>query len=352
MFFPYKNVFSLVGIAAIVFVLCMGCGSDPGAIDEEKKPFRQYHTHELAAHDGLVYAATDSGLYRKPVDPSSDEWASLGLAEATVWAMAVFSEQELLASISFSEGTRKNTIAKTTDGGETWFSWQNNFGGKKGITPKALEISSGNPDILYARGIYNVAKSVDRGQSWKSVFSTWDGFGTAKFVKVDPNSPQTVYAGGSNAIFQPHLIRSKNGGLDWVNLNDGLQIFENTIFEADANDIVINKQQGNKLLLALDVGIFYSENQGTSWDSVYTGASIQTFANSSFSDEIVYASGGNRTGTPFYLKSTDFGDTWQEFEIPGAPSGLWVNDMVAVEEGGVEILYFATNRGVYSYIPE
>lgn len=61
----------------------------------------------------------------------------------------------------------------------------------------------------------------------------------------------------------------------------------------------------------------------------------------------VYASGQNRQGTLFYAVTKDFGDTWQIVDIPGNLKGIQVNDLVVVNQNGMDMLLFGTNSGFF-----
>ncbi|MBN2732305.1 MAG: exo-alpha-sialidase [Balneolaceae bacterium] len=334
--------------------LCVSCGTraDIDEIDDVQGTFNQNPTFELRLHGGQLYAGTKGGLFRKPIDPSITEWESLGLGNATIRTFLVFTGNELLASAAY-ENPEKNTIAKTTDGGQGWFHFQNGYGGKRNFVPNTLDINKENASTIFARSppITNVGRSINKGKSWKSVLLSWvnPNLGTSTFVKIELNNPENIWAGGSNTIFQPHLVKSEDGGKTWKNLSSNLQIIDNLVFEAETNDIIVNPDQSSQLLLGLSVGVFRSTDEGASWDSVYTKASIETFAMSPDKPVQIYASGQNTVGSLFFVQSNDFGDTWQQVTVPGAPDGIRVNDMVSVMAKGREVLYFATNKGVYSY---
>lgn len=327
-----------------------GCGAGTGELENIEGEFRQNHTFELADRDGLLYAATDSGLYHKSVNTEDEDWQSLGLGNAAIRTFVVFSHREIIASVDFGNDNPKSTIAKTTDGGQTWIHYRNGYSGDVNQrVPRALVMDPSNPDLLFAGGPggLDIAKSADRGQSWELVTGSWQNLGFLRFIKADGNNPNIVWAGGSNAIFQPILDQSIDGGKNWNEKN--LQIYENTVFEGTTYDVAIDPKQSSRVLLGLSGGIFRSEDAGQTWESVFSGATIYTFTHSASNPGIILASGQNREGTLFFLSSADFGDSWQTTAVPGGPDGVRVNDMVSVEVSGREVLYFGTNKGVYSY---
>lgn len=303
--------------------------------------------YQLRAHGERVYAGTEQGLYYSEVAEKS--WKSMGLDEASVRTFVVFSEQELLAQVHFEEED-SSTIAKTVDGGQSWQSFRNGFGGGSRVTPRALEIHPDDPDVLFARGLLNVAISTDRGRSWENIYSDWDWFGyKAPLLKIDPARPDIIWAGGSNAVFQPILARSTDGGETWRVFRENLQIYPDQYLSTTAYDIAIRPGRSSHLLLGLGAGVFRSADLGQTWEAVYAEAAVLALAGSPRSGGTVYAAGINRARTPFVLVTPDFGDTWRMVEMEDGPAGVRVNDLVVVETGGAETVFLGTNRGVYSF---
>lgn len=342
-------------VVLLFIAFAAGCATDPGEkIENQKKPFNQFPTRSLTVYEGFAYAGTDSGLYRKPINPNNTEWAPLGLHTKKVLNVVFLSGNKWLAAVRISDfGEGIPSLFLSANQGQSWQAHMGNYGGETGKFTWVGAINSPAPpsDTVFARvGGRTVVRSVNGGDSWGVLNGQWDSWGgTAALVKVDQYHPDRIWAGGSNAIFQPHLVKSEDGGKTWTNLSSNLQIIENAIFEAEVNDIIVNPDQSSQLLLGLSVGVFRSTDEGASWDSVFTKASIETFAMSPDKPVQIYASGQNTAGSLFFVQSNDFGDTWQQVTVPGAPDGIRVNDMVSVMAEGREVLYFATNKGVYSY---
>lgn len=341
-----------LAIALFALILFTSCVTDAGELESIEGEFRQNHTFELVVQNGLLYAATDSGLFRKNIHTEDENWESLGLGNTPIRTFVVFSDQEIMASVDFGNDNPKSTIAKTTDGGQSWTDFRNGYSdGINQRVPRGMVMDHSNPDILFAGGPggLDIAKSMNRGQSWELVLGSWQNLGFFHFIKVDRNNSDIVWAGGSNAVFQPILDISVDGGENWEKLQENLQIYENTVFEGTTYDIAIDSRQSSRVLLGLSGGIFRSEDAGQTWESVFSGAGIYSLTHSASNSEIIYASGQNMEGSLFFLRSTDFGDTWQTIVVPDVPDKIRVNDMVSLDVDGREVLYFGTDKGVYSY---
>jgi photosystem II stability/assembly factor-like uncharacterized protein len=349
----HQNLHSFPGTILFIFFTAMltnSCGTD--ALEKisgtwQFEGLEEIEVFELRAHNGYLYAGTVQGMYRSSMTGVS--WQSMNLSESTVQTFAVYSGQELLASVYFNEAD-SSTIAKTTDGGESWVPFRNGFGGELRVTPRVIEIHPDDPDILYARGFANVAKSSDRGINWESIYLDWNWLVmNASLLEIDPNNPDIIWAGGSSGVGTPNLIKTEDGGANWENLWRKLQIFEDIVFSSTAYSIAIRPGHSSHLLLGLGVGIFRSTDLGESWESVFNEASILTMVNSPSSSRTVYASGINQQQSLFVLVTTDFGTTWQTIEMEDSPGDVRVNDMAVVEQVGKEVLFLGTNQGVFSF---
>ncbi|MEX0660899.1 MAG: hypothetical protein WEA58_06595 [Balneolaceae bacterium] len=142
------------------------------------------------------------------------------------------------------------------------------------------------------------------------------------------------------------LYRSNNGET-WERITI-LGNEEGTV-EATVYDVTISSQNPEHVLAGLGI-IRKSTNNGETWTTVYNEAGIYTFTRSAGNPEVVYGSGENANGRLVFVASNDFGDTWEMVEFEeNVSTGLRVNDMVSVLQDGEEVLYFATNKGLYSY---
>ena len=304
---------------------------------------------EFRTDDTHLYAGTSKGLVRFGLSTALHN-PQIYMANGEVRTFLILEDNFWLISAGF-ENKDSTSMYKSTDQGQSWIPYNNGFGGDKKWVPGTMDVTGGNPPVIFARSypVLNVARSIDKGKTWESVLHSWDNpfLGTSMFVKIDVDNPEIIWAGGSNAFFEPNLVRSEDSGENWEVKN--LQIYEDQTYESKANDIVIQFGASSHVLLGLGIGILKSTDNGETWNLVFDKAGILTFAHSARDPGVVYASGVNTAGTLFFLASDDFGDTWQTVEFSDSPAQMQVNDMVSVLENGKEVLYFATNQGVYSY---
>jgi len=350
----YSKRPSLNFLSVLVIILAVGCtnSSIPEISIEGQWEFVGGDTltiNKLQLFNGSLYLATEQGIWRE----TESGFSPLGLLNENVISIVKTDEQNFIAGIrssGFSSGD--DTIFKTTDNGETWTPFMGNFGGENGRFTwiEAMVRHPDNPDTLYARGGVNVSRTTDGGQTWESVFNEWEKFGsTAPMLKIDPNRPATIWAGGANAIFQPNLFRSTDDGNNWVRLDENIQIFD-VKFEATVYDIVIDPRESSHVLLGLSLGIFRSTDLGESWESVFDReSSIFTLTNSIRSESAVYASGQHPSEQVFFMVTSDFGDSWEVITFDNEPGDIIVTDMLSVEREGNEVLYLGTNKGLFSF---
>ena len=298
--------------------------------------------YEIKTHIDKLLVGTDSGLHQ--LEPGSISWKSLGIDSAAVRAFLIFNNQELMAASNFDNGDSL-TIAKTADGGETWVSARNSYGGEKSHTiPTSLVQLDKNTSVLYAGGsLLTIAQSTNQGSNWKVLLGSWEGFGSIRFIRVNPKKPEVLWSGGTTATFAPYLVKSTDGGGTWERLG----ILENV--ETTVYDVATHPSDNNTVIAGLGIGIRKSTDGGRSWTTTFDQAGIFTLARSARDGRIVYAAGTTRDGRLSFFASSDFGDTWQQVTLPDSPAGMQVNDMVSVTENGREVLYLGTNKGVYSY---
>lgn len=139
------------------------------------------------------------------------------------------------------------------------------------------------------------------------------------------------------------MIKSTNGGND-SEFVESFRESSSTIYSMS-----IRHGHSSHLLAGISGGILKSTNMGTDWDTVYGGITTATLEKSSQDPDVIYASGQNSSGTLFFLTGNDFGDSWTEQEYGDGPIELHVNDLVSVTKNGNEVLFFATNKGIFSY---
>ena len=109
-----------------------------------------------------------------------------------------------------------------------------------------------------------------------------NGNGTISWVEYDPSNPSNVWATISNFNGTPnalgtsagHVFRSTDGGATWT-LADGTQTpgNVNAIPDIPAHSVVIDPNDGQRIYVGTDLGVFVSLDNGQNWARETTGFS-------------------------------------------------------------------------------
>lgn len=232
------NTLFLPVIFGVVLFSC-GTGSDPvpeltlqGEWNQEG--LKDTAINRIILSPGGLVLATEEGVFTG----NGDGFSRAGMEDEDVVDMVFTGEDEMLAGVRSSDFSGGDTtLFKTTDGGASWQPFMGNYGGEDGkhTWVAALAVHPEDSQDLFARGGLNVSRSVDGGYTWETMFKGWEWFGSnASLLKIDPNNPDIIWAGGGNAILQPYVVKSEDGGESWVLLDENLQIFEDVTFESTA----------------------------------------------------------------------------------------------------------------------
>jgi photosystem II stability/assembly factor-like uncharacterized protein len=353
--FYLTNILLVFGTVLLILTGCSGTGTDPN------HPLSgEWNSSELSNRVNIVYPADDilligssSGIYEKELTSTNKQWMNLGLATDSSEVVDIISwnKEEIMVAISYREyHTDNEVIFKTEDGGENWISYNDQFIGEHiNNYLRRLTYFKDSPDKILALGGLPIAISIDRGLSWEPIYKTWKLTAFGEVIKIDPHNSDILWAGGETNIFTPHLVKSTDGGNSWERI-DVIQNVETRVY-----DLIINANISDHILVGLGGSITTanvirkSTDGGETWETVLEGINTRTFAHSAGNPGWVYASGRNATGNLFFVASGDFGESWETVEWEDSPAGVQINDMVSVIEGGREVLYFGTNKGVFSY---
>jgi hypothetical protein len=225
--------------------------------------------HALVFHKKMLFAATDTGVFKSPPDPKQEgrdsSWTPTGVLK-TPAARALCSKDDALFV-----GTDGGGVFKSTNGGATWIeinvgltslqvralaagpgalyagtkdgvfvihdgetSWTMGTGiPSKAQDVRAVAVTASTPDVAYAgTESSGVFKSIDQGLTWSITGNVLrltdgpppkDGIVNPKIraLAVDPQHNWIVYAGADGGgnfgpVFNPGgLIKSVDAGANW-----------------------------------------------------------------------------------------------------------------------------------------
>jgi photosystem II stability/assembly factor-like uncharacterized protein len=239
-------------------------------------------------------------------------------------------------TIYVSGGSR--SVARTTDGG---LHWSGAATGLDGLTALSLGTSAARPGTLYTGTSEGLFKSTDAGVTWMPA-----GLGgpdhPVNFVRVDPQSPDVVYAvrvTPSRYNFYD-LYKSTDGGTTW-NLLTGWLMF-------GLESLAIAPSDPSVLYAALPTSLRRSLDGGATWETLsIPPVSLRAVAVDPWVPTTVYAA-GNAHPTALVFKSVDAGATWAPI-LDGLADALgpasYVNTL-AVHPWFPSLLYAGTDTGV------
>jgi len=168
-------------------------------------------------------------------------------------------------------------VFKSLDNGAGWAPISGDLTTNRGdalvvySTITTLEIARADTNTYYAgTDDARVWRTTDAGQSWTEITA---GLPTRWVTRVatDPRDARVVYAtlsGFSLDERAAHVYRSADGGDTWASAAGNLP-------DVPANDIVPDPSVPGRLYLGNDIGVFASDDAGTTWYPLGTGLPLQ-----------------------------------------------------------------------------
>ena len=308
---------------------------------------------ELKLRHGTLHAATDSGLYRKPLGVEVG-WTTEGLQGKTVVDVAWRGDGDMLAGVQHEEGQTGPVLYKRATPNAQWTPFGTGYGPDDHGHVRALASIPGSRDTLLARGARNVARSVDGGGQWTSVWGDWRGIGyQAPLLYVSPHDPSVVFAGGESSIFQPYLVRSPDYGATWQRASGVSAGGDNAVYT-----MIEHPDDPGRFLLGMEGRVLRSNDGGRNWTLAYEPPQytyVFDFATRQAGDRtIIYAAGsenGTEAGRLTLHRTDDFGESWERVSYAAGPDSAATRALTLTENGGRTRLYLGTTDGVYVYRP-
>lgn len=254
-----------------------------------------------------ITIGTQTGIFRS--DDQGDTWRQLSAPapEFAVWSLA---RHPIKSDVIFA-GYEPSMIYRSGDDGETW---------------EKLPVSASFPDVATGP---EMPKRI-----------------TA--IAIDPANPSEIYA----SLEIGGLLRSLDGGEQWVAAIDGLYVVEDSV---DLHAVIVSPSHPGRITITTRVGTFRSDNRGDNWRKLSVpplrekGSYCRAISYAPGRPETLYLGAGNDfdgdKGALFV--SNDDGATWHAANLPGPLKSTVFG--IAVNPRLPEHLHCATkNGGVFS----
>lgn len=210
----------------------------------------------------ILYAEYQYGnLYR-----SEDRGMSMGYisypmsGDRVYWSAPLVMHPEFPQTLYF--GTYR--VWKTNNKGDTWTPLSGDLtGGLNNAfsTLSTMDVSELDPSIIVTGscdGRVNISKN--GGLTWSDISEGLPERWITK-VKTDPNNVNTIYVTLSGFRWEEaysHVYKSTDLGETWQNIGDGLP-------EIPVNDLVIDPQSPGRIIVGTDAGVYATPNDGAEW---------------------------------------------------------------------------------------
>ena len=278
------------------------------------------------------YAAFEysrKNLNKGGVDSEVEPWKSIGPHNIGGRTLAIaFNPQN---PNTIYAGSASGGLWRSASGGVGINAWEHISTGLPVLAVSTISIASNDANTIYigtgevynyqntgtgftirpTRGSYGIGilKTVDGGRTWtKSLDWTSNQERGVWAVRIDPQNPNTVWAGTTEGVF-----KSIDAGQNWQQVNSTIMIMDLAINPADPNTVFVSA--GN--LFSEGLGVYRTQDGGGTWDkmqglpSSFGGKAMLAISPSS--PNIVFASIGHSTssnGATWLVKSEDNSDTW------------------------------------------
>lgn len=215
---------------------------------------------------------------------------------------------------------------------DTW-NWEQKNEGLDNLVIGTVLIDPNVPDTLYAGSGNGIYRSTNAGEEWSQIFPHHE----IRSLVALPTEPTTLYAGTNGGV-----LKSIDGGDTWEYINEGLE-------SIDVRSIAIDSQNSNVLYATTLAGVHRIENGCQYW--------LPTNSTEDMLTDIVYtllaspqATGKVYAGTLLgvYITS-DMGDNWTitEIDMPLSVSSLAVEPLQSnvIYAGGDTVGLYKTTDG-------
>jgi len=203
----------------------------------------------------------NGGIFRTTNGGSSWGSATSGIntGENVTWVAPIIAHPDNSGTFYVA----RQTIYRSVNDGGSWSSISGNVNANSAV--RELAISKSNSLIMYATSSSQVFLSTDGGVTWTNKTSGLPNK-TIKSVNIHPtdeNIALITFSGfGTSKVY-----KTTNMGSSWINIHGNLP-------DSPVNDVFIytyDSQNPNTYFVATDIGVFLTQDNGTSWVELQNG---------------------------------------------------------------------------------
>ncbi|MEX2477753.1 MAG: hypothetical protein WD357_04920 [Gracilimonas sp.] len=350
------NLFKLL-LCVLSCTVILGCGtnSDPKNLagQWQERGLHDFEIGTLELAEGQIFVGSNVDIYKGDWTSGNIQWETLDfqINSDTSQIRKLLYTNGILYSLLrmqidyFDLHEEYKVLYKTENLDGTWRPVNIILEGQN--KPYVFNNIDGLKDdlVLYGEAGY-IFKSDAETENWANL-SEDAVVGHSNFLYVSKEHPHQIWTGGSMAITTPYLSKSSDGGETWTNLNQKLSGSNSGMSVYSA---ILAPENEQVVLAGTGSAIQKSTDGGETWEIVLTGKVIKSFKNSLVNPNRVYATGYSVSESGLFVAiSEDYGDTWEVIEYENGPADVETNELKIAQQNGYDVLFFATNNGVYSY---
>jgi len=155
-------------------------------------------------------------------------------------------------------------IFKTTNGAANWTAVSGDLTNSSDQHISTIAVAKGNSNVVYV-GTTNgrVLVSTNAGANWTLVNSGLPNLYVTR-VAIYKQNPSIAVATFSGYSIGAKVYKTTNSGQSWTNISGNLP-------NIPANCAFINPENHNNIVIGMDLGVFVTTNNGTSWERQVQG---------------------------------------------------------------------------------
>lgn len=277
----------------------------------------------LGTADGHVFASTDQG----------EHWEIRGRVGARQDAVVQrivpdkAAPARLLAAVWNLGASQGGGVFESLDSGRHWTE-----AGLTGESVRALEHSASDTRRWVAGTRSGVFLSQDNAHSWKRISRVDDPeLQNVDSLAIDPTDPQTIYVGTYHLPW-----KTMDGGNSWRSIASGM------IDDSDVMSLRIDVKNPRRIFSSACSGIYRSENAGDSWVKLqgipYRSRRTHQIVQSSSHPSELYAA-----TTAGLWRTEDAGESWTRV----GPGPAVVNAILVVDAESGQRVLAGTEEGIF-----